>query len=187
MARGPLPNKKRRRTNASAIPTTLLPKSGRKGRPPKVPDAYNLQKAGREWWKWAWGTPQATAWDPGALYVIARRAQLEDDLALQDAAFESSDFADLLGREEDEVTRDLEFIVGRLAGMAGGRNAVLKEMRELDKVLGLTPKAMADLRWEVDDGQADAEDDDQDAKPKHDGRKKAEPAEDRRNRLSLVQ
>lgn len=188
MARGPLPNKKRRRSNASAIPTTLLPKGGKKGRPPKVPDAYNLRKAGQEWWKWAWGTPQATAWDPGALYVVARRAQLEDDLALQDGAFESSDFAELLGRKEDDVTRDLEFIVGRLAGLAGGRNPILKEMRELDKVLGLTPKAMADLRWELDDGQEEAETAEEEAeKPKQGGRKKAEPkAADRRARLVAV-
>lgn len=149
MPRGPAPQKNKRRTNADAIPKTQLPASGRKGRPPKVPEAYNLRKAGAAWWRWAWGTPQATGWDPGALYVLARRAQLEDDLAIQDSPFESTDFAELLGREEDEVTRELEFIVGRLASMAGGRNPILKEMRELDKVLGLTPKGLIDLRWEI--------------------------------------
>lgn len=151
MSRGPLPNAHKRRRNKDTIPTTELPVSGRKGRPPGIPSAYNLRKAGREWWKWAWGTPQAAAWDKGALYVVARRAQLEDDLALQDSGFEASDFADLLGRDEDEVTRELEFIVGRLAAMAGGRNPILKEMRELDKVLGLTPAGLAALRWKIVD------------------------------------
>jgi hypothetical protein len=148
---GPLPKPNKRRRNAPTIPTTELPASGRKGRAQKVPEAYSLRKAGRKWWKWAWATPQATAWDKGALYVVARRAQLEDDLATQDSPFESTDFADLLGRDEDEVTRELEFIVGRLAGIAGGRNPILREMRELDKVLGLTPKAMAELRWSIVD------------------------------------
>jgi hypothetical protein len=181
MPRGPAPQKKKRRTNTDAIPTTQLPAKGRKGRPPKVPEAYNLRKAGAAWWRWAWGTPQAAGWDPGALYVLARRAQLEDDLALQDSPFESTDFADLLGRDEDEVTRELEFVVGRLASMAGGRNPILKEMRELDKVLGLTPKAMVDLRWEIVS--------DEDAKPET-----ASPlpttadkkTADRKARLSLV-
>jgi hypothetical protein len=149
MPRGPAPQKKKRRTNTDAIPTTQLPAKGRKGRPPKVPEAYNLRKAGAAWWRWAWGTPQAAGWDPGALYVLARRAQLEDDLAIQDSSFESTDFAELLRIDENELTRELEFVVGRLSSMAGGRNPVLKEMRELDKVLGLTPKALVDLRWEI--------------------------------------
>lgn len=157
MARGPLPSKKKRRTNAPTIPTTELPAEGRKGRPPKAPEAYNLQKAGKAWWRWAWSTPQAAAWNPGDLYVIARRASLEDDLAMQDSAFGASDFADMLGRDEDELTRELEFIVGRLSSMAGGRNPVIKEMRELDKVLGLTPKGLSDLRWEIVDSAAKAE------------------------------
>lgn len=182
MPRGPAPHKDKRRTNAAAIPTTKLPASGRKGRPPKVPEAYNLQKAGAAWWRWAWGTPQAAGWDPGALYVLARRAQLEDDLALQDRSFESTDFAELLGRDEDEVTRDLEFVVGRLASMAGGRNPILKEMRELDKVLGLTPKGLIDLRWEiVPDTEVKAE-----AGAKPEPARASKKSTDRKARLSLV-
>lgn len=178
MPRGPLPNEKKRRRNASTIPTTELPASGRKGRPPKVPEAYNLQKAGRDWWKWAWGTPQAAAWSTGDLYVIARRASLEDDLVLMDRGFEATDLAELLGRDEDEQIRELEFIIGRLGSMAGGRRPILSEMRELDKVLGLTPKGLADLRWKIVD-DVDSGEQPSPAKPKAAGG-------DRRGRLSLV-
>jgi hypothetical protein len=186
MPRGPLPNAKTRRRNAPTIPKTKLPVSGRKGRPPKVPEAYNLRKAGREWWKWAWGTPQALAWDSGALYVLARRAQLEDDLDLVDHGFEAREIAELLGLDEDGVVRELEFIVSRLGAMAGGRNTVLKEMRELDKVLGLTPKALADLRWEiVPDEEAKDEAGGGEAKPAA-GKSKAKRSDKRRERLTLV-
>jgi len=181
MARGPVPNKKKRRRNAPTIPTTELDVAGRKGRPPKVPGAYNLQEAGAEWWKWAWSTPQALAWDSGALYVIARRAQLEDDLALIDSPLEATDLAELLGVDEDEAIEKLEYIVNRLAALAGGRLPIVKEMRELDKRLGLDPKAMAELRWEIVDkakGAAAAP-----ATPK--GAKKPKK-EDRKARLSLV-
>lgn len=180
MARGPLPNAQKRRRNKDTIPTTELPAGGRKGRPPACPEAYNLRKAGRSWWKWAWGTPQAAAWDKGALYVVARRAQLEDDLVLQDSAFESSDFAGMLGRDEDEVTRELEFVVGRLAALAGGRNPVLKEMRELDKVLGLTPKGLADLRWKIVDESKEAK------QPETTKGSATATGGDRRARLSVV-
>jgi hypothetical protein len=157
---GPLPNPQKRRRNAPTVPTTVLPATGRKGRPPKHPTAYNLQKAGREWWKWAWSTPQATAWDRGALYVIARRAQLEDEVA----TLEEPD--DLIERIHNSVIRIIEsedpldvperltylgLLVAKLKSLAGGKMAILKEMRELDKVLGLTPKGLADLRWSIQD------------------------------------
>lgn len=104
-----------------------------------------LADAGTRWWEWAWHTPQAVAWDPGALYVVARRATLEDDL---DAigSLESLDALVLAGAENDRVLRSL---VERLAALAANRLTICREMRELDKVLGLTPKAMADLRWSV--------------------------------------
>jgi len=183
MARGPLPKTKKRRTNQPTIPTTELDVSGRKGRPPKVPGAYNLQKAGTEWWKWAWSTPQALAWDSGALYVIARRAQLEDDLALVDSPFEATDLAELLGVDEDEAIGKLEYIVNRLAALAGGRLPIVKEMRELDKRLGLDPKAMAELRWEIVD-KSEAKADDSPAPGP--ASKKQKKADDRKARLSLV-
>jgi hypothetical protein len=82
MARGPLPQSEKARRNAPTIPTTKLPAGGRKGRAPTCP--YSLEKAGKAWWKWAWRQPQAAGWDDGALYSIARRASLEDDLAALD-------------------------------------------------------------------------------------------------------
>ncbi len=181
MARGPLPNKKKRRRNDPTIPTTELDVAGRKGRPPKLPGSYNLRKPGCEWWKWAWATPQALAWDKGALYVVARRAQLEDDLDLIDSPLEAKDLAELLGVDDDAVVRELEFIVGRLAAMAGGRLPILKEMRELDKRLGLDPKAIGELRWEIVDKSKDAQ------QPVTSAPKKAKAkGGNRRGRLSLV-
>lgn len=115
---GPLPTPNPRRRNAPTIPTTSLPAGGRQGDPPESP--LPLEARGLAWWDWAWSTPQAAAWDAGALYVIARRASLEDDGGLAPASR-------------------------------------LREMRELDDRLGLTPKGMAALRWRiVDDGTPDA-------------------------------
>lgn len=150
MPRGPLPNPDARRRNSPTISTTTLPFGGRKGRPPKPPESAQLQKAGAAWWKWAWATPQAAAWDSGALYAIARRAQLEDDLAALDLV-DHFDLAELLGMEENDMLRSLERVIGRLKGSSGGRVALMREMRELDKRLGLDPKAMAELRWKIED------------------------------------
>lgn len=182
MARGPLPNKKKRRTNAPTIPTTELDATGRKGRPPKVPDSYKLGKPAAQWWKWAWSTPQACAWDTkGMLYVLARRAQLEDDLdalGLND----DLDLADLLAGADEEAVERVEYALATLKKAATGKLAVVKEMRELDKVLGLTPKAMADLRWEiVDKSKAKAGEEQPKGKPA-----KPAGAGSARERLSLV-
>jgi hypothetical protein len=121
-----------------------------------VPEEYTLQKAGTAWWRWAWTLPQAAAWDRGSLYACARRAQLEDDLAMIDE-FEPLDLADLLGLEENEQLRELATIVGRLKSLAGGRLAIVKQMGELDKRLGLDPKALAELRWVIVDDKAQRE------------------------------
>lgn len=159
MPRGPAPSPNARRRNAPTIPTTLLPKAGRKGRAPALPATYTLNAAGRAWWNWAWKLPQAEQWDRGALYAIARRAQLEDDLVALDEA-DSFSLEDHLGALADKLTdakavRDtgkaIDFLIGRLKGLAGSRVSVLKEMRELDNRLGLNPKAMIDLRWSVDE------------------------------------
>lgn len=118
MPSGPLPKPpaERVRRNQPTIPTTKLPAAGFAGPAPKCP--VKLSRAGKAWWRWAWRTPQAAAWSDGDLYVIARRAQLEDDL---DAA--------------------------RAEGVPIG--SLSKAATELEDRLGLTPKAMAALRWSI--------------------------------------
>jgi hypothetical protein len=76
--------------------------------------------------------------------MVARRAALEDDLeSLDDVG--GLDFAEL-GERADRVRA----VVARVAALATGRLQVIKEMRELDDRLGLSPKAMAQLRWTVE-------------------------------------
>lgn len=145
MPRGPLPNAARRRQNQPTLPTRQLPARGRKGRPPNPPAWVELGESGSAWWKWAWRTPQATAWDEGARPVVARRASLEDDLAAV-GQVESLDMSDLLDADSERAFKN---VVRRLAGLVGGRLAILKEMRELDDRLGLTPKAMGQMRWSI--------------------------------------
>jgi len=130
-----------------------LPKAGRKGRPPNCP--YELAAAGVAWWKWAWATPQATQWDTGSLYTVARRAQLEDGLAALDEFdphaldwfFSGID----VGSEDAiwEQIRELGRIVGQLQALAGSRLAVVQKMAELDDRLGLSPRALVALKWAV--------------------------------------
>ena len=73
----------------------------------------------------------------------------------------------------------LGLLLAKLKALAGGRVSFLKEMRELDKVLGLTPKAMLDLRWEIVDKKEAAA-----AGPTPAAGAKKD--EDRKARLSLV-
>jgi hypothetical protein len=147
---GPLPSPNARRRNAPTISGSELPPEGRDGPIPGVPDAYELRSPGLAWWSWAWSLPQAAKWDVGSVYVVARRASLEDDLAALDEVGEF-DFEALLDEsiEDGAASARLRFIIGRLKGLAAGRTSVMKEMRELDNRLGLNPKAMADLRWQI--------------------------------------
>ena len=153
MPRGPLPDANHRRANAATIPTTTLPAAGRSGPAPRVPKGWELDVAGRAWWRWAWATPQAAAWDPGSLHVVLRRARLEDDLATV-GQVEGLDFLDVL---EAEKAAEVRTAIARLAGLVTGRLGIVREMRELDDRLGLTPKAMAQLRWTIvaEDDQAE--------------------------------
>ena len=75
---------------------------------------------------------------------MARRASLEDDLAALEAV-QGLDFDDLLGEKAMEV----RLAVQHVAALATGRLQIVREMRELDDRLGLTPKAMAQLRWTI--------------------------------------
>lgn len=152
---GPLPQPARRRRNAPTIPTTVLPAGGRTDPAPRLPGFVKLGKAGRAWWKWAWSTPQAAAWALGHEGVVARRASLEDDLDAL-ARVDGIDLGDLIHDEDAALT--VKSVVQRLASLATGRLALVREMRELDDRLGLTPKAMAQLRWSIaDPGNAPAE------------------------------
>ena len=148
MARGPLPNPQARRRNAPTVPTTQLAAAGRSEPAPDAP--YELGDAGRAWWAWAWALPQATAWDAGALYALARRAQLEDDVVSLESAesFSLDDFMDV-SEEDRDVAKRLETLIRKLKSLAGGRVSVMREMRELDNRFGLNSKAMADLRWSI--------------------------------------
>jgi hypothetical protein len=152
MPRGPLPDPNHRRRNKATIPTTRLPASGRPGTPPRLPSWVTLGRTGAAWWKWAWKTPQAAGWATGDESVVARRASLEDDLAAL-GHVDSLDALDVLGAENMRQVRE---VIGRLAALATGRIAVYREMRELDNLLGLTPKGMAALRWTIVDDKAPA-------------------------------
>ncbi len=163
---GPLPNPARRRRNAPTIAGTTLPAEGFKGRIPRVPKSYELADAGKAWWKWAWRTPQAAAWDAGSLYVLVRRAALEDDLATI-GAVESLDLSEALDALEAIDGRAFRQLLGRLAGLATGRVAIMKEARELDNRLGLTPKGRSDLRWTI----AEAPEPTQESSPAGNGRR----------------
>lgn len=155
--RGPLPTGTAIRRNAPTIPTTSLPASGRKAPVPDPPAEYYLGTSALDWWGWAWRTPQACAWDDGALFAVARRAQLEDDLFTIENIDLDLDF--LIGEEPDEAAQHLTFLIGKLKALAVGKLAVAREARELDDRLGLTPKGLAALRWKIvpDEATEDAE------------------------------
>lgn len=144
---GPLPTGDAVRRNAPTIPTTNLPAAGRTAPVPDLPALYELGGRGLDWWAWAWRTPQACAWDDGSLFMVARRAQLEDDLhALEHIDL---DLEFLVGEDPSEAAWNLKLLIGKLKAMAGGKLAVAREMRELDDRLGLTPKGLAALRWKI--------------------------------------
>lgn len=148
MPRGPLPSPDAERRNAPTIKGNALPAEGRLGPPPEVPAWYELGAAGRAWWQWAWATPQAAAWPTGTEDWVARRAALQDDLAYVDTV-NNLDVAHLLGVDATTASEMVQAIIRRLAGLASGRLAIMREMRELDNRLGLNAKAMLEMRWSV--------------------------------------
>lgn len=112
-------------------------------RAPKCP--YELADAGTAWWKWAWKTPAAAGWDAGSTYTVARRAQLEDERAAIEIADDGDLFAALLEGADPDAIRRVQFAIGRLAASATASTGISREMRELEKALGLGPKAAKDL------------------------------------------
>lgn len=156
---GPLPDPNRRRRNTPTIPSTTLSASGPSTPPPDVPKWVTLQKAGSKWWKWAWRTPQACGWgtNVGFESMVARRAMLEDSLyALEQANTDVVDMSELLDLLEQGES--IRWLFQRLVAMTTGHLAIMKEMRELDDRLGLTPKGLAALRWViVEDTSAEEE------------------------------
>jgi hypothetical protein len=167
MPRGPAPDPTARRRNPPTIATTHLPAEGRPGRAPSLPKGYNdLDKIGRAWWNAAWKLPQATRWDEGSVYFVARRARLEDRLAALNVEMPTDQLEEVLldavGADGDEkrvrqAVDDLAAVICKLKALAGGEVSVMKEMRELDNRLGLNPKAMVDLRWTIADAPDEAE------------------------------
>jgi hypothetical protein len=143
-----LPDPNRQRRNAPLIPTTNLPAAGRQGPPPRVPDGYKLNHHGRRFWKWAWSTPQAAAWDEGCVYLVARRAQLEGERTTLRAAVPKLSVDEII---EAGALLDLARTI------AGAAATVDREIRELDDRLGLNPKARAALRWQITAGDEPSE------------------------------
>lgn len=163
MPRGPLPKPNSRRRNKPTIEQAEL--TPREGPAPEIPEAYPLGLAGLAFWAWAWALPQASKWDDGSLYFVARRAALEDDLQALDEADRLSDALDDMVAElvaEDDPMQfktrllQLTLTMKKLKALAGGRVGVMKEMRELDNRLGLNPKALGDLRWVISENPTGA-------------------------------
>ena len=129
MPRGPLPNRTHVHRIKPTVPTMDLPVEGRRGRCPTPPAWVTLGPAGNAWWKWAWFTPQAAAWSTGDLVAVAHRAAVEDVLA---------DLA-RIGTEDGDAAVSASRV----------RLSAIKEASALDDKLGLSPKALASLRWKI--------------------------------------
>lgn len=142
---GPLPDPNARRRNKPTIPTTTQPASGRTEPAPDVPGWIELLAAGRMFWDWAWQTPQAAAWHESMAPAVARRAQLEDDLAELERV-SGLDFTELIDADNQA---EIDRAIRRVAALATGKLQITKMALELDNRLGLNPKAMADLRWKI--------------------------------------
>jgi hypothetical protein len=147
----PKPDDQRRRKNAPTIPTTNLPAAGRQGECPDPPPWMELGQRAEAFWAWAWSLPQAAGWSVGDHPLVARRAMLEDDL-------EALDLPDV---DLSGSAREIESAFRCIKSLAGGKLAVLKEARELDDRLGLSPKGLAALRWRIVADEPDVK------KPRH--------------------
>lgn len=155
MPRGPLPDPHAQRRNAAAIPVTTLPAEGRSGETPEPPSWCELRRHGREWWAWAWSTPEAAGWSSSLVDVVAQRASLVDDLNAIERVenLDALDVGDLLNA--DDLT-DLRTLLGRLVALSGGRLPIMKVMAMLDVQLGFGAKNLAALRWTITSSVAPA-------------------------------
>jgi hypothetical protein len=106
-------------------PDNVLPREGSSEEVPPVPAGYDLGPAGLGWWEFAWSTPQASKWDRSAVMIAARRALLED-LMIQ------------ITMRGDEI--------------GPGH---LKAISDLEDRLGLSPRALLGLRWELEPKDSD--------------------------------
>jgi hypothetical protein len=109
-----------------------LPRGGRKGKLPRWPFASQSDRE-KALWRRLWRTPASAAWELlGWHDIVARYARV-----LAEAELEGFD------REESgEIVRIVERRVIANARM---------EARQLEDRLGLTPMAMARLRWVIVD------------------------------------
>jgi hypothetical protein len=144
---GPLPDPDAERRNAPTIPTTKLPAGGRRGPIPDPPEWIPLGLAEMLWWRWAWRTPQACAWDDGQLVKVAHRARLEDTLAALSHADEFDTFLHEVGAAEE--LREIKAIVGRLAGLVTNELGIIQKASDLDDRLGLSPKGRDQMRMKI--------------------------------------
>lgn len=96
--RPPDPNAKRRNTR---VGITVLPASGRPGRPPKWPLEGRMQAGELATWRELWKTPQAVAWEKlGMIRVVARytRVLVEAEMPFaKEARAEARQLEDRLG------------------------------------------------------------------------------------------
>jgi hypothetical protein len=155
MARGPLPTGQAARSKyvAPVHSGTTLPAEGRSAPIPESP--LPLGDRGQRWWDDNWSTPEAAGWPPGVLWFVAHRAQLEDDMqALVAEDFDILD--DVLSFPDQDAAQLIKGLINTLKALATNKVSLQGRMNDMDKQLGLTPKAFADLRWRIDEPKGES-------------------------------
>ena len=74
----PKPDGERVRRNASTFSWVDLPSSGRKGKPPKLPEWRVWHPRTETWWAELWRTPQAVMWDQTGRSLHVMAAMMDD-------------------------------------------------------------------------------------------------------------
>lgn len=123
---GPAPNPNARRRNARPA-FRRLPASGRQGDPPVWP-LGKATKAEQALWEQLWASPQAVVWEElGWIRVVARYARTT-------------------------ITAEVPLTSRRWIALGVKPTAVtslMAEARQLEDRLGLNPKAMRSLGWDI--------------------------------------